>query len=68
MNCDAPFIVDDDVIDEIKKTELLDISVFPESEEEDVALLLYTSGSTGMPKGILHTFVGLLANQKMGKR
>ena len=25
MNCDAPFIVDDDVIDEIKKTELLDI-------------------------------------------
>ena len=68
MNCDAPFIIDDDVLPEIQATETLDISVFPESAEDDLAFLLYTSGSTGMPKGILHTFAGLLANQKMGKR
>ena len=68
MNCEAPFIIDEYSMDEIMATEILDVSVFPESSEDDVALLLYTSGSTGMPKGILHTFAGLLANQKLGKR
>ena len=68
MNCDAPFIIDDDAVEEIRKTEPLDPSVFPASAEEDVAFLLYTSGSTGMPKGILHTFAGLYANQQLGKR
>ena len=68
MNCDAPFVIDDDVLDEIRSTEKADISKLPESGEEDIALLLYTSGSTGMPKGILHTFAGLYANQQLGKR
>ena len=65
MNCEAPFIIDDTLLDEIKSAPLVDITQFPESKS-DLAFLLYTSGSTGMPKGILHTFDGLLANRNMG--
>ena len=68
LNCEAPFIIDEDAVKEIMEQEPLGISVFPESKDSDTALLLYTSGSTGMPKGILHTFEGLLNNQRMGNR
>ncbi|HAM68277.1 MAG TPA: hypothetical protein DCP68_01475 [Ruminococcus sp.] len=67
MNCEAPFVIDDSVIDEIRAAEPVDNAVFPETAEDDTAFLLYTSGSTGMPKGILHTFAGLLANRNLGK-
>lgn len=67
MNCDAPFVIDDTVLEEIKKTTIVDISLFPE-QEKNVAFLLYTSGSTGMPKGILHTFDGLLSAREMGNK
>lgn len=68
MNCDAPFMLDENTLEDIRNTEIADPASFHESSDDDVALLLYTSGSTGMPKGILHTFGGLLANQKLGKR
>ncbi|MBR0091439.1 MAG: non-ribosomal peptide synthetase [Lachnospiraceae bacterium] len=66
MNCEASMIIDDTVIDEIRKTEPLDLSAFPETGMDETALLLYTSGSTGMPKGILHSFTGLMANRNNG--
>ena len=66
MNCEASLIIDDTVIDEIRKTEPLDLSAFPETGMDETALLLYTSGSTGMPKGILHSFTGLMANRNNG--
>ncbi|MBQ5316381.1 MAG: amino acid adenylation domain-containing protein [Oscillospiraceae bacterium] len=65
-NCDAPFIIDEAAIDEIMGTEHADISLFPDTSDDEAAFLIYTSGSTGMPKGILHSFMGLLANRAVG--
>ncbi len=35
---------------------------FVHREEEDIALLLYTSGTTGNPKGVMLTFKNLMSN------
>ncbi len=39
-----------------------DIEVVPALEREDIALLQYTSGSTGNPKGVMLNHANLLAN------
>ena len=53
MSCEAPFIIDDAAMDEIRNTEILDPSVYPEARETDEAFLLYTSGSNGSGPWVL---------------
>ena len=36
-----------------------------ETEDDDIAALIYTAGTTGRPKGVIHTHHSLYANAKM---
>lgn len=56
-------VVDDINLEEIKLEGLREENIFIEAPElEDVILLLYTSGTTGKPKGVMLTFDNLLCN------
>ena len=63
---DEPLVMSfDQVVDLGKKYEELHPGIFEqrveEGKEEDLAILCYTSGTTGLPKGVMETHKALLA-------
>jgi len=56
-HCESPLLINDNVIQAMMNTKPTDNYVLP--NEEDINALFYTSGSTGNPKGVMHSFSSL---------
>jgi len=53
-HCQSPLLIDDEMIQAMKNTEPTESYVLP--QENDINVLFYTSGSTGVPKAVMGTF------------
>ncbi len=42
-----------------------DVLVIEETDDDDLAALIYTAGTTGVPKGVMHTHASLYHNARM---
>lgn len=56
------------LLSEILKMEPLELTKYEINPEEDLALLQYTGGTTGSPKGVMLTHKNLMANTTMSEK
>lgn len=64
LNCNTTLFTEFS-INKLKKDESFDQEPFYDFNEDDITLITYSSGTTGVPKGIMHKFSTLYNNARL---